>query len=190
MSGLLVVLSGPSGVGKGTVRSRVLDRLPGAALSISVTTRDPRADERDGVDYHFVDDDRFDRLIADDALLEWAEFAGNRYGTPRAPVLRAVAAGGVVLLEIEVQGALQVVDAEPDALTVFLAPPDLDELERRLRGRGTEDEEALHRRLSIARDELAAAARFDTVVVNDDPDRAAAEVTAAIASARQGPAVP
>lgn len=168
--GRLIVVSGPSGVGKGTVVARLLDRLPDAALSTSVTTRPARQGETDGVDYRFVDDRSFDRMVADGELLEWATYAGNRYGTPRAPVDEALEAGRDVLLEIEVQGALQVRARRPDAILLFLRPPSEEELERRLLERGTEDATQRSLRLATARRELQAAGRFDHQVVNDDLD--------------------
>lgn len=174
--GQLVVVSGPSGVGKGTVVGRLLERLDDVVLSTSVTTRARRPGEVDGREYLFVDDGAFDELVADDALLEWAEYADHRYGTPRAPVEEQLAAGRVVLLEIEVQGARQIRDRADDALLIFLMPPSEEELARRLDGRGTEDEEVRHRRLDAARDELAAAEEFDHVVVNDDLERCVDEV--------------
>lgn len=183
-SGLVVVIAGPSGVGKGTVTARVRAALPDAAFSVSATTRRPRAGERDGVDYRFVDDAGFDALVAGDALVEWAAYAGNRYGTPRAPLEAALADGRVVLLDIEVQGALQVKARLPDALLVFLEPPDPAELERRLRARGTDDAAAIARRLATAEAELAARDRFDLVVVNDDLDACVARVLAGIAARR------
>jgi guanylate kinase len=182
--GLLVVIAGPSGVGKGTVHARVRAALEDAVLSVSATTRPPRAGEVDGVDYHFVSPQRFEALIEAGALLEWATYAGHRYGTPAAPVRDAVAAGSVVVLDIEVQGALQVKVHDPGALLVFLLPPSLAELERRLRGRGTESDDAVARRLARAREELTEAHRFDVRVVNDDLDRCVAEVLDAIAAAR------
>ena len=160
--------------------------LDGLEASVSVTTRAPRPGEREGVAYHFVDAATFDRMVATDALLEWAEYAGNRYGTPRAPVEDAVARGRTVLLEIEVQGALQVRGRLPDALLIFLVPPAFDELERRLRDRGTEDEGKIQARLDVARGEMAAQDGFDHVVVNDDLDRCTAEVAGLIARARSG----
>lgn len=182
--GVLVVIAGPSGVGKGTVHARVLAALDDAVLSVSATTRPPRPGEVDGVAYHFVTEAGFEELVATGALLEWATYAGYRYGTPRGPVEAAVAAGEVVILDIEVQGALQVKDQDPHALLVFLRPPSMDELERRLRGRGTETDEVVTRRLARAREELAAAHRFDVEVVNDDLDACVAEVLGAIARTR------
>ena len=182
--GLLVVLAGPSGVGKGSVHRRLRALTDDIELSVSVTTRPPRPGEVDGVDYHFVDDAGFDELIAEGRLLEWAEFAGNRYGTPRREVEAAVAAGRVVLLEIEVQGALQVRERVPEALTLFLVPPSQQELERRLRTRGTEDEATIERRLRTAERELAHCDDFDHVVVNDDLERCVAEVHRLIEAAR------
>jgi guanylate kinase len=183
-TGLLVVVAGPSGVGKGTVHAALRRRLPDAELSVSVTTRPPRPGETDGVDYRFVDTTAFQRMIDAGELLEWAEYAGNLYGTPRAPAAAAVARGAVVLLDIEVQGALQVKRADPDALLVFLHPPSLAELERRLRGRGTEDDAAVARRLEVAREEIAGAHAFDLEVVNDRLDDCVAEVLTAIDVAR------
>ena len=182
--GLLVVIAGPSGVGKGTVHARVRSLLPDAVLSVSATTRAPRPGEEAGVDYHYVTRERFQELIDSHALLEWAEYAGNRYGTPSEPVAAAVAAGHVVVLEIELQGALQVKAQDPTALLVFLVPPSFEELERRLRARGTEEPAALQRRLARAREELAHADRFDVQVVNDNLDRCVAEVLAIIEQAR------
>lgn len=160
------MLSGPSGVGKSTVVRRLRERHPYVWLSVSVTTRAPRPGETDGVEYHFVDDAHFDDLVTRGELLEHAEFAGNRYGTPRGPVLEHLAAGVPVLLEIELQGARQVRQAMPAARLVFLAPPSWEELRARLVGRGTEGDAAVERRLATARVELAAEAEFDATVVN------------------------
>jgi guanylate kinase len=176
----LTVLSGPSGVGKGTVVARVRALYPHVWVSVSWTTRAPRPGERDGVEYRFVTRDQFRALVEAGELLEYAEFAGNLYGTPREPVRARLAEGKPTLLEIDLQGARQVRAAMPDAQLVFLAPPSWDELERRLSGRGTEVSAAVAARLQQARVELAAAEEFDAVVVNDDVDRAAAAVVALI----------
>jgi guanylate kinase len=162
----LTVLSGPSGVGKSTVVAELARTSPQIWISVSVTTRRPRPGEVDGRHYHFVDDAGFDRLVADGALLEWARFAGHRYGTPRAPLKEKLKAGISCLLEIDVAGARQVRQAEPEARLVFLAPPSWDELVRRLTGRGTEPPEVLERRLAAAKEELAAADEFDITLVN------------------------
>jgi guanylate kinase len=179
----LTVLSGPSGVGKGTVVAAVRQSYPQIWVSVSCTTRPPRPDEREGVEYHFVTREQFARLVAAGDLLEWAEFAGNLYGTPRQPVLDHVAAGVPALLEIELQGARQVRAAMPEAHLVFLAPPSWAELERRLSARGTEPADVVTARLERARVELAAEAEFDEVVVNDDVGRAAAELVRLIEAA-------
>jgi guanylate kinase len=171
--GRLVVLTGPSGVGKGTVVAQVRRLAPEVWVSVSATTRPPRAGEVDGAHYYFWSGEQFTAAAAAGLLLEWAEFAGCRYGTPRRPVESRLEAGQPVLLEIELQGARQVLAAEPDAMLVFLLPPSVAELEGRLRGRGTEDADAVARRLERASVELAAADEFHHVIVNDDVTRAA-----------------
>ena len=174
----LTVLSGPSGVGKGSVVGEIRRQHPDVWISVSTTTRAARPGEMEGVHYHFVDDAEFDRLVDAGEFLEHAVYAGHRYGTPREPVLTRLAAGVPALLEIDLQGARQVRRAMPDALLVFLAPPSWAELERRLHGRRTEAEAVVARRLALAREELAAEGEFDVVVVNDTVGAAAARVVA------------
>jgi len=164
----LVVVSGPSGVGKSTVVAAALGLDPAVWLSVSATTRGPREGEREGIDYFFVTAERFREMVEAGDFLEWAEFAGNRYGTPRGPVDERRSAGIPVILEIELQGARQVRAADPSARLVFLAPPSWEVLEERLRGRGTETAEAVTARLAAARQEMAAQGEFDDVVVNTD----------------------
>jgi guanylate kinase len=175
-TGRLVVLSGPSGVGKSTVVSHLRGRHPEVWHSVSVTTRHPRPGEIHALHYLFTDETGFDKLVASGELLEWARFAGNRYGTPRQPVLDRLAAGTPTLLEIDLQGARQVRTAMPEALQVFLAPPSWAELVRRLTGRGTEPPEVIERRLAAARVELAAESEFDLTLVNTSVEDVAREL--------------
>lgn len=173
------VISGPSGVGKGTVVARLVERFPDVVVSVSATTRPARPGEVEGKSYYFVTDEQFDHLVASDGLLEWALVHGSaRYGTPREPVERAVERGHVVVLEIELQGARQVRASYPDATHIFLLPPSWDELRRRLASRGTETETQQARRLETAKVELAAADEFDYVVVNHDVDDTVSELAA------------
>lgn len=183
-AGLLVVISGPSGVGKTTlVRAVEADLIPDVAFSVSVTTRDPTPKDRPGIDYDFIDDAAFDAMVARGELLEWAGVFGRRYGTPRAPVDRHLDAGRVVLLEIDVRGAVQVRSAMPGALLIFVLPPDERTLLDRLRARGREDEASIQRRFAEATREIGEArssGAYDRFVVNDDLDRARAEMIEAI----------
>lgn len=173
----MVVLAGPTAVGKGTVSRRLLEKHPEIKLSVSATTRAPRPGERDGVHYYFVTPERFDRMVSAGEFLEWAVVHNvHRYGTPRGPVEQASAEGSPVLLEIDLAGARQVRETMPDARFVFLAPPSWDALVERLVGRGTEDEAERERRLATAKVELAAEAEFDVTIVNDDVDTAVAEL--------------
>jgi guanylate kinase len=172
----LTVLSGPSGVGKGTVVAAVRRLFPDIWVSVSCTTRAPRPGETEGVEYHFVDRGHFERMVGNGDLVEHAEFAGNSYGTPSAPLRRRLDAGLPALLEIELQGARQVRESGVPAQFVFLAPPNWEELVRRLTGRGTDPPEVVERRLARARVELAAQDEFDAVVVNDDVELAAARL--------------
>ncbi len=174
------VITGPSGVGKGTLISRLRERLPELELSVSATTRQPRAGERDGRDYHFLEAEEFDRMAAEEAFLEHAGYSGNRYGTPRSEVENRLAGGRSVALEIEVQGARQVRDAMPEAVLIFIAPPSADVLRTRLEGRGTDSPEAIARRLQVALEELAAQDEFEHQVVNDDLERATDELEAIV----------
>ena len=170
------VITGPSGVGKGTLISMLLERVPDLELSISATTREPREGEEDGRDYHFLSPEEFQERMDADDFLEFATYSGNRYGTLRSEVERCVAAGRSVVLEIEVQGAQQVRAAEPDSVQIFIAPPDPTHLRRRLEGRGTDSAEAIDSRLETAELELAVQGDFDHRVVNEDLEHAAGEL--------------
>jgi guanylate kinase len=183
-TGTLFVLAGPSGVGKGSVVRELIAKDPALSLSVSVTTRPPRPGEVDGVDYFFVDEDAFGRMVEAGELLEWAEIVGHRSGTPKGFVRDRLGEGRDVILEIDVVGASQVRERVPDSVLIFLEPPSLEELERRLRGRGTETEDAIGLRLQTAAWELEQRSWFDHVVVNDDLERAAGLVAAIIETSR------
>lgn len=176
--GCLIVVSGPSGTGKGTVCSTLLAAHPEIAYSVSATTRQPRAGEIDGVNYYFLDKAVFERMIADGELLEWAEVYGNYYGTPFRLIQEKLAMGQDILLEIDTQGALNVQKRFPNGVFIFLLPPSLLELEKRIRGRGTEDEASVACRLESARQEILVARHYQYVVVNDEVDSAVAKIVA------------
>ena len=178
--GKLIVISGPSGAGKSTVVFKALEGREDVCFSTSVTTRKPRPGEVDGREYFFVDPDRFKEMVENDELLEHAEYVANSYGTPRAYVEEKLDAGLNVLLDIEVQGARQVHEKMPDAVKVFIIPPSLEELEKRLKGRGTDTERAIEARLIRARQEYQEADFYDYLIINDDADQAAKELSAII----------
>jgi guanylate kinase len=174
------VITGPSGVGKGTLISRLLERVPDLELSVSATTREPRQGEVNGRDYHFLTPEEFDRRIESEDFLEFATYSGNRYGTLRSEVSRRLGEGHSVVLEIEVQGARQVRAAMRESVQVFIAPPDPASLRRRLESRGTDSLDAIDSRLEVAEQELAAQGEFAHSVVNDDLDRAAEDLEAIV----------
>ncbi len=171
-NGILIIFSGPSGSGKGTVLGKLLEKRDDAKLSVSMTTRENREGEIDGVHYYFVTRDYFEKKIADNKMLEFAEYAGNLYGTPKDPVDEMLRAGLAVILEIEVQGAEKIRKLYPDAVSIFLAPPSTAVLEERLRGRNTEDEETVNHRLVIALEEIRRAVEYDYLVINDTVENA------------------
>jgi len=174
--GCVFIFSGPSGCGKSTIISELLSRLEHVYFSISATTRKPRTGETDGVNYYFIEREKFIELIAEGEFLEHAEYVGNFYGTPKTPIEQHTEAGDDVFLDIEVQGALQVMEKRPDAVSVFIAPPSLEELEDRLRKRATDDESKIRGRLERAREEMLIIPSYDYVVVNDDVSRAVNEI--------------
>lgn len=178
--GRLIVLTGPSGVGKGTLLRSLLRRHPEIHVSVSVTTRAPRPGEIDGRDYYFVTRLQFERMVAQGELLEWAEFAGNCYGTPRQAVQERIQVGQWVILEIELDGAREVRKTFPSALRMFILPPSMGELESRIRGRGQDSDSAIERRLARAREEVNAAPEFDIQIVNDDLEEALSKIEAAL----------
>ena len=176
-NGVLFVISGPSGVGKGTVNKRLFEEFGNAvAFSVSATTRDPREGEVDGREYFFISRQEFEKRVANNEFLEHAEYAGNCYGTPRDYVLSLLQRGVSVILEIDVQGAMQVKRRMPESVSVFILPPSFEELEHRLRGRGTETPEKIERRLAAAKAEMARAPEYDYQIVNDDLDAAYARL--------------
>lgn len=166
--GLLIVLSGPSGAGKGTLCQELLKQMPHLKYSVSATTRQPRQGEVDGLHYYFRSREEFQAMIEGDELLEWAEFCGNYYGTPKFSVEQAIQAGNDVILEIEIQGALQIKKRFPQGVFIFIVPPSMDELSQRIHKRGTESEEVIQRRLQTALQELEYVTEYDYVVVNDE----------------------
>jgi guanylate kinase len=177
------VITGPSGVGKGTLIRELCRRIPDLELSISATTRSPRKGEEDGVDYHFLSPEDFESRREAGEFLEWAEYSGNRYGTLRSEVERRTDRGAPVVLEIEVQGARQVRDTEPEAIRIFIEPPSPETLRERLVGRGTDDPDVIEMRLAEAKKELKAKDEFAHRVTNDDVDRAASELAGIVLSA-------
>mgnify|MGYP002480521231 CR=1 FL=1 len=182
--GLLIVLSGPSGVGKGTVCSRLRSLVPELVYSVSATTRPPREGEVDGVHYFFKTREQFRAMIEAGELLEWAEYVGNYYGTPRSFVQRTIEGGRDIILEIDVQGALKVKDQFPEAVLIFLLPPSLEELRRRIVGRGTESEEAIRSRMAAALEELKLMKHYDYAVVNDTPEAACGRIQSILTAER------
>jgi len=180
MTGKLIVLTGPSGVGKGTLLRSLLQRHPELYFSVSMTTRPPRSGEIPGQHYYFVSRAQFEQMASRGELLEWAEFAGNYYGTPRQPVLEQIRQGKSVVLEIELVGARQIRQTFPEALQIFIMPPSFAELERRIRSRAQDSEAAIARRLTRAREEINAAREFDLQVVNDDLEAALRAIEAAL----------
>ena len=185
--GILIVVSGFSGAGKGTLMKRLMQTYDNYALSVSMTTRAPRVGEEDGVAYFFSTKEQFERTIAEDGLIEYACYCGNYYGTPKAYVEEQLEAGKDVILEIEIQGALKVKEKFPESLLLFVTPPDAKELERRLVGRGTESEEVIRSRLARAYEESEGIEAYDYIVVNDDLERCVEEINQLVEAARRAP---
>lgn len=185
--GILIVISGFSGAGKGTLVKKLLEEHDEYALSVSMTTRAPRRGEREGVEYFFTDKEHFEETIRQDGLVEYASYCGNYYGTPRAYVETQLAAGKNVILEIEIQGALKIKAQYPESLLIFLTPPDADELKRRLERRGTESKEAIARRLARAVEESEGVEAYDYIVVNDVLEECVEEVHALVEASRRAP---
>lgn len=171
-AGLLIVFSGPSGAGKDTILKKLLESSQNIKLSISATTRSPRTGEQDGIDYHFLTKEKFLQLIEKDEMLEHAEYCGNFYGTPSAPIKNWMNGGNDVILEIEVQGGAQIKKKRPDCVSIFILPPSIQELEQRLRARNTENEETIQKRMAVAREEIKLAKNYDYVVINDTVENA------------------
>ena len=171
--GVLAVVSGPSGVGKGTVCARLIEKYPGCFLSISATSRSPRGAEEDGVHYYFKSREEFEEMIKNDELLEHAQYVDKYYGTPKKPCMEHIDKGENVILEIEIQGGMKVKEKEPDTVMIFVVPPSMEELESRLRGRGTESEELVLQRLARAKEEIAEMGNYDYIVVNDSIEETA-----------------
>lgn len=182
--GKLYVFTGPSGTGKGTILGQVLEQDKNLFISVSATTRAPREGEQDGVHYYFLSKEAFESRIAQGDFLEYAQYVGNYYGTLEGPVNEKLDAGYDVILEIEVQGAMQIHEKRPDAVMVFVAPPSMEELARRLRGRGTESEEKVLRRMATAQNEMTYVERFDYVIINDDLERAIGDFLAILRAER------
>ncbi len=178
--GLLVIFSGPSGSGKGTIMKSLLASRDDTVLSVSMTTRAPRPGEIDGYHYHFVTREEFQKTIEEDGFLEYAEYNGNFYGTPEAPIRRLLNEGKNVMLEIEVQGAEKVMDHRSDVVSIFITTPSYEELERRLRGRGTEPEEVIQKRMKTSQYELSRAFRYQYIVLNDEVEKAVARINTII----------
>jgi guanylate kinase len=183
--GLLIVFSGPSGCGKGTVMKEFFSRRDDTGMSVSVTTRKPREGERHGVEYFFCSREEFEQMIKDDALLEYAEYSGNYYGTPLPPIEKWLSEGKNVILEIEVQGAQKVMSRHKEDVSIFITPPSMEILEERLRGRGTETEEVIQRRLDAAKWELSLADTYQYIVCNDEVKKAADEIEAILEAEKQ-----